>query len=109
MHGQGLSSSEAELRLKRYGKNELAKEDPPSFWELLFEQFTDILVLMLMAAAIGIAQAAIRQLECSALTVAMHMRMPGARAQFRRVLENTPQAHLSLSLSLRMPSWASIR
>ena len=34
---RGLSKGEAKDRLKVYGKNELAKEDPATLWERILE------------------------------------------------------------------------
>ncbi len=46
----GLSSLEAEKRLKEYGKNELQKEGGVSPWALLLEQFKNVLVVILLLA-----------------------------------------------------------
>jgi len=46
----GLSSAEAELRLKQYGTNELAEKPRPSFWQLLLGQFNDFIVIILLVA-----------------------------------------------------------
>jgi Ca2+-transporting ATPase len=48
----GLSSGEATRRLERYGKNQLTREKPTSPWKILFSQFTDFMILILIAAAI---------------------------------------------------------
>lgn len=49
---KGLSEKEAEERRSMYGWNELDKEDPTSLFELILEQFDDILVKILLAAAV---------------------------------------------------------
>jgi len=49
---QGLSSKEAQARLVKYGLNELDKEEPESIWEKIKEQFEDLLVRLLLLAAI---------------------------------------------------------
>ena len=49
--GDGLSAKEAAARLEEYGKNELEEEEPTSIWELIWEQFDDPLVQILLAAA----------------------------------------------------------
>ena len=49
--GDGLSSGEVELRLNRYGPNELPEEPPVPLWKLILQQFDDLLVKMLLAAA----------------------------------------------------------
>ena len=48
----GLSQHEAKDRLEKYGLNELDKEEPESIWEKIKEQFEDILVRLLLLAAI---------------------------------------------------------
>lgn len=48
----GLSSAEAESRLKKYGKNELAEENRKSPFMIFLGQYKDFLVLILIAAAI---------------------------------------------------------
>lgn len=40
----GLSSEEAEERLQRFGRNELAKEAGTPMWKLILQQFDDALV-----------------------------------------------------------------
>lgn len=50
----GLSTNEAEKRLKNYGANELAKEAKVSPWSIFIDQFKNIIVLLLIVAA-GIA------------------------------------------------------
>ena len=47
----GLTSAEAEKRLKEYGPNELDKEEDKTLWERIMEQFEDILVQILLVAA----------------------------------------------------------
>ena len=49
---QGLSDSEAAVRLREYGKNELRQKKPKSVWKMLLEQITDVMILILLAAAI---------------------------------------------------------
>ena len=48
----GLSSEEAENRVKKYGKNELKEEEKTSVLKLFFSQFKSFLILILMAAAL---------------------------------------------------------
>lgn len=48
----GLSSGEAENRLKKYGKNELKEEEKTSAVKLLFSQFKSFLILILIVAAL---------------------------------------------------------
>ena len=49
---KGLSSKEAEERLKKYGPNRLEEKGRKSPWKMLFQQFTETMVLILVAAAI---------------------------------------------------------
>ncbi|KAK9768478.1 hypothetical protein K7432_000888 [Basidiobolus ranarum] len=48
---QGLSTEEANVLLKKYGKNELPEEESTPLWELILEQFKDQLVIILLIAA----------------------------------------------------------
>ena len=48
----GLSRSEAEKRLARYGRNELTEENPIPRWRKFLAQFTDVLVVLLIIAAL---------------------------------------------------------
>jgi Ca2+-transporting ATPase len=48
----GLSSGEAENRLKQYGKNELKEEEKTSLVKLFLSQFKSFLILILMVAAL---------------------------------------------------------
>ncbi|MGB8645606.1 MAG: cation-translocating P-type ATPase [Anaerolineae bacterium] len=48
----GLSDAQAAERVVQYGRNELHPPPPISPWALLFEQFTDFIVLVLIGAAI---------------------------------------------------------
>lgn len=49
---EGLSQEEAITRLKKYGKNVIEKEERKNPLKIFIEQFTDPLVLLLIAAAI---------------------------------------------------------
>ncbi|MCD6475162.1 MAG: cation-translocating P-type ATPase [Anaerolineaceae bacterium] len=48
----GLSTIEVTRRLEEYGPNQLTEKRPPTFFEMLLEQFNDFLVIMLIVAAI---------------------------------------------------------
>jgi len=48
----GLSSGEAENRLKQYGKNELKEEEKTSMVKLFLSQFKSFLIIILMVAAL---------------------------------------------------------
>ncbi len=49
---QGLSSEEAERRLKEYGENKLATKPKKTMLQLFFAQLNDILIFILLGAAI---------------------------------------------------------
>ncbi|MBN1494385.1 cation-transporting P-type ATPase [Candidatus Peregrinibacteria bacterium] len=53
----GLTQKEAEIRLKKYGLNELKVKKPTPLWLSFLQEFTDLMVLILIGAAIiaGIA------------------------------------------------------
>ncbi len=48
----GLSGDEAEKRLQKYGKNVLKEEKKKSVWQVFLEQFQDLLVVILVVAAV---------------------------------------------------------
>ncbi len=48
----GLTRREAATRLERYGANALAEQAARPPWRMLFDQFTDVLILVLIAAAV---------------------------------------------------------
>jgi Ca2+-transporting ATPase len=49
---QGLSQAEAQARLERHGRNELAAEKPVPGWRRFLGQFKDTLVILLLVAAV---------------------------------------------------------
>ena len=51
----GLSPEEAARRLAEDGPNELAEADVKSPWRILLEQFTSLLIIILILAAIASA------------------------------------------------------
>ncbi|MFP3952119.1 MAG: cation-translocating P-type ATPase [Candidatus Bathyarchaeia archaeon] len=55
----GISDEEAERRLEVYGSNELREEEGRRWYHLLYEQFTSILVIVLIISAIVSAYLAI--------------------------------------------------
>ena len=48
----GLSTAEALLRIERFGRNELAAEPPVPAWRKFLAQFQDVLVILLLIAAL---------------------------------------------------------
>ena len=49
---EGLSSAEAERRLEEVGLNELEERGMKSPWRILYEQFTEVMVVILIIAAV---------------------------------------------------------
>jgi len=49
---EGLSDSEAKLRLEKYGANELQTKEEKSKVIMFLEQFKDVLVIILLIAAL---------------------------------------------------------
>ncbi|MGB2896236.1 MAG: cation-translocating P-type ATPase, partial [Anaerolineales bacterium] len=49
---QGLSEEEARSRLERFGPNELEEAEKPSLMRLIFEQFNNFIVIILIIAAL---------------------------------------------------------
>lgn len=48
----GLTPQMAEPRLAEYGPNELVDRGVKSIWKILWEQLTDVMVLLLIVAAV---------------------------------------------------------
>ncbi|MEA3441655.1 MAG: cation-translocating P-type ATPase [Chloroflexota bacterium] len=49
---QGLSAELAAQRLDEHGPNELAEAPPTTFWQMLWEQFNNFVVILLIVAAV---------------------------------------------------------
>ncbi len=49
---QGLSNAEAQRRLAQYGPNALREAPPTTFWQMLWAQFNNFVVILLILAAI---------------------------------------------------------
>ncbi|MCC7474158.1 MAG: HAD-IC family P-type ATPase [Pirellulales bacterium] len=49
---QGLSSQQARQRLAQHGPNQLPRQPPPTWWQILLRQFQSPLIYVLVAAAI---------------------------------------------------------
>ncbi len=52
---QGLSDEEASRRLEQFGPNELEEAAKPSLFQLIFEQFNNFIVIVLIVAALAAA------------------------------------------------------
>jgi Ca2+-transporting ATPase len=48
----GLTSEEATSRLREFGPNQLTEAPPTTFWQMLWEQFNNFVVILLVVAAI---------------------------------------------------------
>ena len=57
---EGLSAAEAERRLAEYGPNELRETGGRSRWQILLDQFADVMLMMLIGVAIVAAVLDIR-------------------------------------------------
>ena len=66
--GQGLTAEEADTRLRQHGPNELQAAHRISPWQLLFEQFKNVLIIILL---IGTALSAILGHEVEAIAIAV--------------------------------------
>ena len=64
----GLTSSEAEQRLEKYGPNELQATGRVSPWTILFEQFKNVLIIILLLAT-ALSASLGHGLEAIAITV----------------------------------------
>ncbi|MFN3283942.1 MAG: cation-translocating P-type ATPase, partial [Pseudothermotoga sp.] len=49
---KGLSSQEARKRFEKYGPNEIVQKKRRTIWQMFFSQFTDFLIIILLAAAV---------------------------------------------------------
>jgi Ca2+-transporting ATPase len=48
----GLTSAEAEARLETYGYNQLDEAPPTTIWQMLWEQFNNFVIILLIVAAV---------------------------------------------------------
>jgi Ca2+-transporting ATPase len=49
---EGLSSGEVQRRLEQFGPNQLTEAPPTTFWQMLWEQFNNFVVILLIVAAV---------------------------------------------------------
>jgi Ca2+-transporting ATPase len=47
----GLTAQEAASRLEHFGPNQLLETPPPTFWQMLWSQFNNFVVILLIAAS----------------------------------------------------------
>jgi Ca2+-transporting ATPase len=52
VHDEGLTTAEAEKRLKHYGLNQLREAPRPGFWALMWRQLSSFVVILLIIASI---------------------------------------------------------
>ncbi|MGW8249615.1 MAG: cation-translocating P-type ATPase, partial [Anaerolineales bacterium] len=97
----GLSSDEARRRLETYGPNELKEAPATTFWQMLWEQFNNFVVILLIVAAVVsallgdmIEAAAIMAIVIlnAALGVFQERRAEQALAALRKLA--APEAHV---------------
>ena len=50
---RGLDDAEVEVRLSRYGRNEIPREPPPSTWSIALEQLSNPMNIMLIIVAVA--------------------------------------------------------
>jgi P-type Ca2+ transporter type 2C len=80
---RGLASAEAAARLVRHGPNELVETGTKSPWRILWEQFTAVMVLILIAAA-GLSLFLGKYLEAGAiLTIVVLFGLLGFFQEYR--------------------------
>ena len=98
---QGLSSEEVQNRLEQYGPNQLREASPVSFWQMLWDQFNNFVVIMLLVAAVisaflgdWVESAAIMAIVIlnAALGVIQERRAEQALAALRKLA--SPDAHV---------------
>jgi P-type Ca2+ transporter type 2C len=98
---RGLSSEEVQNRLDQYGPNQLREAPPVSFWQMLWDQFNNFVVIMLLVAAVisaflgdWVESAAIMAIVIlnAALGVIQERRAEQALAALRKLA--SPDAHV---------------
>src|SRR5512147_444218 len=52
VEGNGLTNEEAEKRLQYYGPNQLKEAPRPTFWQMLWEQLNNFVVILLIVASV---------------------------------------------------------
>ena len=52
VEGNGLTTEEAKKRLEYYGPNQLKEAPRPSFWQMLWEQLNNFVVILLIVASV---------------------------------------------------------
>lgn len=72
---QGLSHQQVEENLKAYGSNELVETGGRSSWDILIDQFKNVMLLMLIAVAVISAALDIHQAQLSENLFSPRMRL----------------------------------
>jgi Ca2+-transporting ATPase len=98
---KGLTSEEVQERMAIYGPNQLREAPPVSFWQMLWDQFNNFVVIMLIVAAVisavlgdWVESAAIMAIVIlnAALGVIQEQRAEQALAALRKLA--SPDAHV---------------
>ena len=101
MADKGLSTAEVQARMEIYGPNQLKEAPPVSFWQMLWDQFNNFVVIMLIVAAVisaflgdWVESAAIMAIVIlnAALGVIQERRAEQALAALRKLA--SPDAHV---------------
>ena len=83
---QGLSEGEAERRQESYGKNELQEAPPTSIWSMIYDQFANFVVILLLVAA-GISAVLGEWIEAAAIMTIVFLNAVLGVVQERRAEE----------------------
>ena len=101
MADKGLTSAEVQARMEIHGPNQLKEAPPVSFWQMLWDQFNNFVVIMLIVAAVisaflgdWVESAAIMAIVIlnAALGVIQERRAEQALAALRKLA--SPDAHV---------------
>ena len=57
----GLTTAEADSRLQKYGLNKLNEKPPRTFFQRFMDQMKDVMIIILMIAALKIGRASCRE------------------------------------------------
>ncbi len=107
---QGLTTAEARERFERFGPNELRREPGPSVLGLFAQQFRDVLVLLLIGAAIISAVAHELVDTLAILAIVLVNAVIGVVQEFRaeKALEALKQMAAPLARANRDGAWVAL-